>query len=314
LPSGYSLRVSYIGMNSYRLTNMTDINQVHSSTSPYDPSQMPYQNWSVIGIRDNLGFANYQALNLEVNHRFSKGLYLQGSYNWAKNLTDAGTDVPSSLPAEVGDPTVLADRFNLRNNRGNDYATRRNRFLFTGIYQLPVGKGRAFLNNSGKVIDGVLGGWQISTITMLETGPWLTPQTSPTQDQANLNILGRGAQLRPDQIGNGNISNPNPDNWFNINAFAPTPVDAGRIGNAGVGILEGPGTIAVAGGLSKSFLLRERFKLRFEATFTNLINHPNFAPPQTDVSSPDTFGKTSSVQTAENGGNRVGQLALRLEF
>ena len=314
LSSGYSLRVSYIGMNSYRLTNMTDINQVHSSKSEYDPSQMPYQNWSVVGIRDNLGFANYQALNLELNHRFSKGLYLQGSYNWAKNLTDAGADVPSSLPAEVGDPTVLADRFNLRNNRGNDYATRRNRFLFSGIYQLPFGKGRAFLNNSGKVVEGILGGWQISTITMLETGPWLTPQTAPAQDQANLNILGRGAQLRPDRIGNGNISNPNPDNWFNINAFAPTPEAAGRIGNAGVGILEGPGTIAVAGGLSKSFQLRERFKLRFEATFTNLINHSNFAPPQTDVSSPDTFGKTSSVQTAENGGNRVGQLALRLDF
>ncbi len=126
--------------------------------------------------------------------------------------------------------------------------------------------------------------------------------------------MARGAQLRPDRIGNGNISNPTPDNWFNINAFAPTPDNAGRIGNAGVGILEGPGTIAVAGGLSKSFQLRERARLRFEATFTNLINHTNFAPPQTDVSSPDTFGKTSSVQTAENGGNRVGQLALRLEF
>lgn len=144
-------------MNSYRLTNMTDINQVHSSKSPYDPSQMPYQNWVVIGIRDNLGFANYQAFNLELD-RFSKGLFLQGSYNLPKNLTDAGADIPSSLPPEVGDPTVLADRFNLRNNRGNDYATRRNRFVFSGIYQLPVGKGRTFLSNSGKLVNGILGG------------------------------------------------------------------------------------------------------------------------------------------------------------
>jgi hypothetical protein len=44
------------------------------------------------------------------------------------------------------------------------------------------------------------------------------------------------------------------------------------------------------------------------------LNHPNFAPPATDISSPDTFGMTSSVQTAENGGNRTGQLAMRLEF
>ena len=129
-----------------------------------------------------------------------------------------------------------------------------------------------------------------------------------------MNILGRGAQLRPDRIGNGNIPNPTPNDWFDINAFVPTPVGAGRIGNAGVGILEGPGTVAVAGGLGKNFMVVERLRLRFEATFTNLLNHPNFAPPATDISSPSTFGQTSSVQTAENGGNRTGQLALRLDF
>src|SRR4029077_3605307 len=105
-------------------------------------------------------------------------------------------------------------------------------------YQLPFGKGHAFLSHSGKLADGILGGWQISTVTMLETGPWLTPMTSPTQDQSSTNILGRGAQLRPDRIGNGNISNPTPDNWFDINAFVPTPNGAGRIGNAGIGILK----------------------------------------------------------------------------
>jgi hypothetical protein len=314
LPSGFALRVSYIGMNSYRLTNMVDVNQVPSSPHGFNPSLMPYQNWSEVGIRENLGFANYQALSTELNHRFSKGLFLQASYNFAKNLSDANSDVPGGLPSEVGDATVLADRFNLANNRGNDYATRRHRVLISGMYQLPFGKNRAFLAHSGRVVDSILGGWQISTVTLFETGPWQTPQTSPTQDQSGMNILGRGAQLRPDRIGNGSVSNPGPNEWFDINAFVPTPIGAGRIGNAGVGILEGPGTVAVAGGLSKSFLILEHVRMRFEATFTNLLNHPNFAPPATDISSPDTFGRTSSVQTAENGGNRTGQLALRLEF
>ena len=314
LPANYSLRVSYIGMNSYRLANMVDRNQVPSSVSGFNPGLMPYQNWFMVAIRENLGFANYQALNVELDHRFSHGLFLQASYNFAKNLTDAGSDVPSSLPAELGSAAVLADRFNLRNNRGNDYATRRNRGLISAIYQLPFGKGRQFLSNSNKLVNGLLGGWQISTVTLLETGPWMTPLTSPTQDQSGTNILSRGAQLRPDRVGNGNISNPTPDGWFNLDAFAPTPAGAGRIGNAGVGILEGPGTIAVAGGMSKTFLLREHLRFRFEASFTNLLNHPNFAPPSTDISSPDTFGKTSSVQTAENAGNRTGQLAMRVEF
>src|SRR5262249_55447553 len=105
-----------------------------------------------------------------------------------------------------------------------------------------------------------------------------------------------------------------PDDFFDISAFAAPPANAGRIGNAGVGILVGPGTVAVSGGLAKSFALREGVRLRFEATFTNLPNHPNFAPPATDVTTPATFGKTTTVQTAENAGNRTGQLSLRLTF
>jgi hypothetical protein len=54
--------------------------------------------------------------------------------------------------------------------------------------------------------------------------------------------------------------------------------------------------------------------MKIESTFTNLPNHLNYAPPAVDVSSPATFGKTTSVQTAENAGNRTGQVALRIEF
>jgi hypothetical protein len=91
-------------------------------------------------------------------------------------------------------------------------------------------------------------------------------------------------------------------------------VGAARIGNAGVGSLEGPGTIAVNAGLAKVMQLRESLRLRFEATFTNALNHTNYAPPATNVSNPSTFGILQSAQTAEYGGNRTGQLALRLEF
>jgi hypothetical protein len=72
--------------------------------------------------------------------------------------------------------------------------------------------------------------------------------------------------------------------------------------------------VAIAAGLSKTFALGERVHVKFESTFTNLPNHLNYAPPSTDVSSPSTFGKITSVQSAENAGNRTGQLALRIEF
>jgi hypothetical protein len=57
-----------------------------------------------------------------------------------------------------------------------------------------------------------------------------------------------------------------------------------------------------------------RIKRRFEASFSNILNHPNFAAPPTDVSASDTFGVTQTVRSAENSGNRVGQMSLRLDF
>jgi hypothetical protein len=85
------------------------------------------------------------------------------------------------------------------------------------------------------------------------------------------------------------------------------------VGNCAVGGLEGPGTTTIAAGLSKTFHLSERFRMRFEGTFTNLLNHPNFAPPPTNVTS-SSFGIVQSVQAAENSGNRTGQLSVRLDF
>jgi hypothetical protein len=98
---------------------------------------------------------------------------------------------------------------------------------------------------------------------------------------------------------------------FNINAFNAIP--SGAVGSCGVGILEGPGTTTIAAGLAKRFQITERLRLRFEGTFTNLLNHPNFAPPPTNVTA-SSFGQIQSVQTAENSGNRTGQFSLRLDF
>ena len=315
LPGDLALRVSYVGMNSYRMNLTVDLNQTPPSAQPYDPSKKPYQNWNRILSSENLGYANYQALQTELNRRLKNGLSFQASYTWAKNLANYGGDAPSGFAPEVIYGTAVNDRFHLRDVRGNVAGTRRHRFLFSGLYELPFGKGKRFLPNLSPVLNGFFGGWQLSNVTLVQTGPFLTPTYSAgLVDPANINTFNRGSLLRPDRIGNGSIDSPTPDRYFDINAFTTPPANAGRIGNSGVGILVGPGTVAVSGGLSKTFAVTERVKLRFEATFTNLPNHPNFAPPAVDVSTPATFGRTTAVQTAEGAGNRVGQVSLRLEF
>jgi hypothetical protein len=304
--SDLTLRVSYAGMNSYRMAQTVDLNQLPSSASAVDFAKRPYPHWGRILSSENQGFVNYQSLQTELNKSFGHGLLFQASHTWAKNLGNVGGDGPTAFSPEVIYGTPVADRFNLALNRGNVAGTRRNRVLVSAIYQLPFGKGKGW-------VHAAFGGWEVSSVTLWQTGPFLTPVTSPSFDGANLNLVYRGAILRPDRIGNGNLANPTPDNYFDLGAFASVPA-AGRIGNSGVGILQGPGTTAIAGGMSKTFTVREGMRLRFEATFTNLPNHPNFAPPAVDVSSPATFGKITSVQSAENSGNRTGQLALRLDF
>jgi hypothetical protein len=301
-----SLRVSYVGMNSYRMGQTVDLNQQEPSVAPVDYSLRPYPNWGRILSSENQGFSNYQALQTEVNKSLSHGLLLQVSHTWAHNIGNVGGDAPTTFSPEVIYGTPVANRFDIAANRGNIAGTRRNRVLISAIYQLPVGRDRAFFNRMNSFGDALLGGWELSTVSMFQTGPYLTPITSPAFDSANLNLVYTGALLRPDCV-------QSVSGYSNINAFNPVP-SPGRIGNCGVGILEGPGTIAVATGLSKTFRLNERAKLRFEATFTNLPNHPNFAAPSVDVSAPATFGRITSVQSAENSGNRTGQLAVRIDF
>jgi hypothetical protein len=154
-------------------------------------------------------------------------------------------------------------------------------------------------------------------VTTLQSGDWLTPTTSPAFDQSNTGMAvrsGGGAILRPDCGVGDPYKSTTPGIFFNPGAFAETPAGAGRFGNCGVGTLEGPGLANVNSGLAKNINLHERYKLRFEATFTNVLNRSNFAPPQTNISNTSTFGALTAVLPQGLGGNRTGQVALRLDF
>jgi hypothetical protein len=313
LTSNTSLRVSYVGMNSYRLNVSENLNQTKPSTAPYNFANAPFQNWGVIFSTNNLGGQNYQALELEATHRMAKGLSYQANYAWTHNISDAQGDAPTAFQNETRYGLADLNRFDISANRGNVVGTRRQRLLITGTYELPFGRGRQWLNSS-PIVGGILGGWNVNTITLLETGPYLTPTDSISADQSNTDPAGDGSVVRPDRVGDPIPAHRSPGNYFNFNAFAHTPLNAGRVGNAGVGILEAPGTIAVSAGLAKLIAVRESWRLRFESTITNALNHTNYAPPATNISSQSSFGVLTAAQTAENAGNRTGQIALRIEF
>jgi hypothetical protein len=338
-----SIRASYVGMHTYRLSITEDLNQIPASTtpfattaaSPYVDPRSPFPNWTELFSTFNAGEANYRAFELDATHRMGHGLYFDANYTFANSVADNQGDAPSSFAGEVNYGLPIANRFDVKDDLGNVEGTRHHRMLLTGVYQLPFGRGRNFMN-TGDVKAAFFGGWDLTTVTLLETGPWLTPSisaggcqvaTNPdgscpisptgqpqTNDQSNTNVTNRGAILRPDAVSNNFYAGQSRAQYFNLAAFAPTTVGAGRFGNAGVGSLQGPGTATVSLGVAKSFRITEGIHARFESTFTNVLNHTNFAPPATVVDSPSTFGALIGAQTAENAGNRTGQAALRIDF
>ncbi|HEY7096956.1 MAG TPA: TonB-dependent receptor [Terriglobales bacterium] len=320
-----ALRVSYIGSRGLQLTWAPDLNQPRPSTTDFGSrpaGDFPFPVWSHIYSRAAGATSTYHSMQTELIHRYSNGLTLQSTWTWAHNLSDTASFTGSSFGGEAGEGRSL-DRFNRGRDWGEVGGTRRHRWITTLLYELPIGRGRRFLGDANGLVDGLLGGWRVSTIALLQTGPyltaWLPGDSSGTGSQAS-----RTAGQRPDAFGNGNIDNPTPSDYWNPNVFA-CPGDApgvwdcggdtpiGRFGTSRVGNLIGPGTINISLGLAKDFRLSERATLKFESSFTNLPNHTNYNDPETNLND-SNFGKIFDDRGGDSGGTRVGQFALRIEF
>src|SRR6202521_927533 len=254
-----SLRVSYIASRANQLTWSPNLNQ------PLPGGSKPFPIWSHVRCRCAGAISTYESMQTEVIHKYSHGLTLQSTWTWARNLSDTESWPRSGFDGEITGDTM--NRFNLRGDYGNVGGTRKHRWITTLVDELPVGKGRRFLSNANGVVDGLLGGWQLSTIFLAETGPFDTPfMQFDSSGNANFGFN------RPDLAGNTNKVHHTRTQCCNPNVFACpggtagqdfTPgtvvIDTnkcnviGRFGNASVGSLVGPGTVTWNLGLSKRF-------------------------------------------------------------
>ncbi|MFN0122609.1 MAG: carboxypeptidase regulatory-like domain-containing protein [Blastocatellia bacterium] len=310
------LRLTYTGTRTHQLVHSPDLNQVRPNTTGYTDAvraSRPFPNFNAVLTRDNGTGAKYHAFTAEFTRRFSNGLSFQNSYTLAKNLSNAGGPAPGGFAAENG-PTTL-NIYGMQADYGNVAFTRRHRMLSTFLWELPFGRGRKMLNGINGYADQVIGGWQINGILLFQSGPFLTPTFTGT-DPSGTGVLVRGVTTtqRPDRIGDGNIDNPTIDAYFDRNAFVRPANNIGRFGNAGVGILRGPGTEVFSMTLGKQFSLTEKLKLRYEAAFSNLFNHLNPDTPGTLNITSAAFGRITNVQMVDQAGPRVIQMSLRLAF
>ena len=297
------LRLSYIGTKSSQLIYRRDVNKPPASAIPFNQNRRPYRLLQNINMNENGGNQVYHALSIEVDRKWDRGVSFQTSWTWAKNIAD--TDEQGNTE---GGP-LLEDSFNRARERSDVQFSPRHRFFASAIWELPFGAGRR-MNLRGPA-DWLLGGWQLSGLFTLQTGEFLTPTFSGS-DPSNTNTVGGVA----DRIGNGNLpaSERSIARWFDASAFAAPPANSGRFGNSGRGVIVGPGRNVFNGGLYKSFRAAERFSVRFQITYQNLLNHPNFGNPNVNISTPAAVGTITSQGSREGSGSRSGLLGIFLDF
>lgn len=277
--------------------------------SYYIPSGTPLANpalgaaWAWFSVGDS----SYNALQLDVNHRFSGGLALRGVYTWSKAL-DNGDSLNATTAGNA--PGLVSNPFNLRADWGSATYDVRNVGVITGMYELPIGRGKPFLNDLGGVANGFASGWTVNSIVTIQSGFPFTPELSynPSNNGDTKN------PVRP--FKNPNFTGPvilgKPSQWFNPAAFLAPPPNSGFYGNVGRNSLTGPGLATWDFSVLKRIQLRERFSLQFRAELFNILNRANFKTPNVIVFTPSGVSPTAGKITGTSTTAREAQFALKL--
>jgi hypothetical protein len=177
----------------------------------------------------------------------------------------------------------------------------------SGVWELPIGKGRALLGNAHGVVNGLLGGWNVSGVLTAQSGFPLTVISA--NDYSNTGSV----SPKPDRLCNG--SGPrNINQWFDSSCFSTTALQTAlqlgqpRFGNSGRGIIEGPRFDNLDFALLKRTRITERFALEIRGEAFNIFNHPNFLDPNSAFGSA-LFGRITSAREG-----RDIQVAAKLIF
>jgi hypothetical protein len=301
---GHSLPVTNSAGGSYSINQVPTADLAAANLNPASAQSLrPFPQFQNVQILDpNIGASKYNGVNVGIQKRYARGLQFQANYTWAKFEDNA--DGRNELAGFPGDNS-FTDYYNPQSRWGLSGNDIRHRLIVSGLYQLPIGHGRRFSPTSA-VLDEVIGGWSVGTIAELHTG---TPM-SVIDLVNNTNSFSDG--VRPDLVGNPILSSDRrtAGAWFNTANFQlPTP--AYGFGNAPRTFGTGPGTAQVDASLLKNFHLYESSNLQFRAEALNVLNHANWANPNTQFGSA-LFGRVTGLQAGNP--SRILQVALHLTF
>jgi hypothetical protein len=288
---GMVIDIGYVNVRGLNNLHSTNINQAPPTPPGTDynlfrPLHTLYPQLGDIPISQSIASTRYDAITARFSANISRIATVNASYAHGRSFSNGNNLDQTNINQYYGPtPEDIAHIFNAQ---------------FT--LELPVGHGRRYLGNSNRVVDALFGGWQYSGLLHIRSGARFdvvtTDSTSLNNNQTN----------RPDRIGNGQLSNPTVQKWFDTSAFV-VHLAPMTYGTSGINPLHSDGQQQLDSSISKIFRITERQQLQFRTDIFNTFNHANFAAPDAIV------GDAAEGQvTSTSVDNRRLQFALRYSF
>ncbi len=301
-----TLSVSYIGSAGGRLIQTSFVFS-------------PNPNVGAADLISNAGISDYNALQVQFQRRLSRGLQALASYTWSHSIDTASAGSYANASNTIV-PTV-----NPNANRGSSDFDIRNAFSAALTYQIPSPEINVLTNS-------LLRGWSLQNIVQTRSAPPVN-----VSDALFVALFNGLTQVRPDVVPGQpfylNGSQYPGGRAFNPAVLTDPPSDANgnplRQGNLGRNALRGFGATQWDFAVHRDFPIRESLKLQFRAEMFNVLNHPNFGPPNGNFGVGGFGISTQMLAQSLSGGNVGGggfsplyqiggprsiQLALRLQF
>lgn len=291
--------VSYVGSESHRLDygGFSNVAKV-----PGDLSTVPYPYMVPTPWDQNTANSNYNSLQVKLEHPYSHGLQYLVSYTWSKSIDD-GSGRFGLAEAGPGGGAAVQEFYNPRNARAVSAFDVPQFLSVSGLYDLPFGKGKQFLNTGLPAV--LLGGWQVDSISKLSSGQVYTMNVNGDIAQIG---QGGGGYGRPNLVPGVSPKPAHPTylEWYNPAAFS-VPVKS--FGDVGRDSLRSSHVATTDFSVLKNFAYSETIFVQFRAEAFNIMNIQNYGVPDPNISD-STAGVISALATKP----RQLQFALRLNF
>ncbi len=327
LGRGAAVEVGYVGSKGTHLGRRYDLNQPIRTRALYEAGSSFPRPITGINTINYYSFGSnsiYNAGQVSFRKRGRSGMFYRFNYSYSKSIDDASQINGNS---DGGFPNAQDSR-NLKLERARSDWDIGHAFTALFSWPLPVGRGKFLLRDARGLVQGLLGGWQLSGTSALYTGQPFTVRTS----DVDLNL---GESQRPNRLAKGQGSDlPGAGKlgvdypWFSLTDFeavprciaedrscppSPNGFSPFQFGNAGRNILDGPGLAYVNLALMKNFRMKEQRNVQFRFEVFSILNHANFLLPNNNFNA-SAGGLITGVHDAGRGGPRVMQFALKYEF